>query len=156
MPESPHLQNEPLDLEALLEATQDPACGALVVFSGTVRNHHAGRRVEHLNYTAHRALVNQVLGELERETCEKFGVRQCRIVHREGDLAVGEDSVFVVVRSDHRGEAFDAARYAIDTLKQRTPIWKREFYEDGSVDYQEGVPLSACGHHHGDGQEAAE
>lgn len=136
-----HLQSEPLDLMQLLEETRDPASGALVVFSGTVRNHHAGKGVVRLEYSAHRALVEQVLAELEQEVIERFGVQQCRIVHREGTLDVGDDSVLVVVRSAHRPQAFEAARYAIDTLKVRAPVWKREHYSDGSVDYQEGVPL---------------
>ena len=117
-----HLQSEPLDLMQLLEETRDPASGALVVFSGTVRNHHAGKGVVRLEYSAHRALVEQVLAELEQEV-------------------IGDDSVLVVVRSAHRPQAFEAARYAIDTLKVRAPVWKREHYSDGSVDYQEGVPL---------------
>ncbi len=136
-----HLQSEPLDLMQLLEETRDPASGALVVFSGTVRNHHAGKGVVRLEYSAHRALVEQVLAELEQEVIERFGVQQCRIVHREGTLDIGDDSVLVVVRSAHRPQAFEAARYAIDTLKVRAPVWKREHYSDGSVDYQEGVPL---------------
>lgn len=145
-----HLQSDPLDIMKLIEETQEPASGALVVFSGTVRNHHAGKYVERLEYSAHAALVEQVLSELEREVIDKFGVQQCRIVHRQGALDIGEDSVLVVVRSAHRREAFDAARYAIDTLKQRAPIWKKEFYTDGSCDYQDGTPLSACdcGHSH--------
>lgn len=136
-----HLQSEPLDLMQLLEETRDPASGALVVFSGTVRNHHAGKGVVRLEYSTHRALVEQVLAELEQEVIERFGVQQCRIVHREGTLDIGDDSVLVVVRSAHRPQAFEAARYAIDTLKVRAPVWKREHYSDGSVDYQEGVPL---------------
>lgn len=136
-----HLQSEPLDLMQLLEETRDPASGALVVFSGTVRNHHAGKGVVRLEYSAHRALVEQVLAELEQEVIERFGVQQCRIVHREGTLDISDDSVLVVVRSAHRPQAFEAARYAIDTLKVRAPVWKREHYSDGSVDYQEGVPL---------------
>src|SRR5690606_4849358 len=131
---------EPLDLMQLLEETRDPASGALVVFSGTVRNHHAGKGVVRLEYSAHRALVEQVLAELEQEVIERFGVQQCRIVHREGTLDIGDDSVLIVVRSAHRPQAFEAARYAIDTLKVRAPVWKREHYSDGSVDYQEGVP----------------
>lgn len=137
-----HLQTEPLDIDTLLEETQDAESGALIVFSGTVRNHHAGKGVTRLEYTAHAALVEQVLAELEQETIERFGVRQCRIVHRQGVLDIGEDSVLVVVRSAHRAQAFEAARYAIDELKQRTPVWKREHYSDGSVDYQDGVPLT--------------
>lgn len=141
MTDSRHLQSDPIDIMRLLEETTEPASGALVVFSGTVRNYHDGKGVVRLEYTAHRALVDQVLGELEQEVIEKFGVQQCRIVHREGTLEVGEDSVLVVVRAGHRPAAFDAARYAIDTLKKRTPIWKREFYADGSVHYQDGEQL---------------
>ncbi len=148
MKKSKHLQSEPLDLAELIAETADPSAGALVVFSGTVRNHHAGKQVEYLNYTAHAALCEKVLAELESETRERFGVSQCRIVHREGDLRIGEDSVLVVVRSAHRKEAFAAAEYAINTLKERAPVWKREHYADGTVDYQEGVPLSACKHDH--------
>lgn len=136
-----HLQAEPIDLMDLLAETADPAAGALVVFSGTVRNTHGGKSVERLDYSSHPPLVEKVLGELEQEIIEKFDVLQCRIVHREGTLEIGEDSVLVVVRAGHRPEAFDAARYAIDTLKKRTPIWKREFYSDGSVDYQDGEQL---------------
>lgn len=138
-----HLQQEPLDLGALLQETQDPASGALVVFSGTVRNQFEGKAVARLEYSSHPALVEKMLGRLEQEVIERFGVQQCRIVHREGMLEIGEDSVFVVVRAAHRGDAFAAARYAIDELKQRAPVWKREHYDDGSIEYQEGMPLSA-------------
>lgn len=141
MTASRHLQAEPIDIMSLLAETENDSSGALVVFSGTVRNYHDGKGVVRLEYTAHQALVNQVLGELEQEVIEKFGVHKCRIVHREGTLEIGEDSVLVVVRAGHRPEAFEAARYAIDTLKKRTPIWKREFYADGSVDYQDGEQL---------------
>src|SRR5690625_1727020 len=136
-----HLQAEPLDLLELLAETEEPAAGALVVFSGTVRNHHDGKDVLRLEYSAHPALVDQVLRDLEQEVIARFGVQQCRIVHREGMLEIGDDSVLVVVRSAHRPQAFEAARYAIDTLKVRTPVWKREHYSDGTIDYQEGVPL---------------
>jgi molybdopterin synthase catalytic subunit len=141
MTELRHLRSEPIDLMTLLAETADPGAGALVVFSGTVRNNHDGKSVERLDYSSHPALVEQVLGELEQEVIEKFKVLQCRIVHRDGTLEIGEDSVLVVVRAGHRPEAFAAARYAIDTLKKRTPIWKREFYSDGSVDYQDGEQL---------------
>lgn len=141
MTQNKHLQSAPLDLAALLTETEDPDCGALVVFSGTVRNHFEGKAVARLEYSTHAALVDKMLGRLEQEVIERFGVRQCRIVHREGTLDVGDDSVFVVVRSAHRGDAFTAARYAIDELKQRAPVWKREHYADGSIEYQEGLPL---------------
>lgn len=140
-----HLTDQVLDAEILKRETENPACGALIVFEGTVRNHHRGRQVERMEYTAYKPLAERVLQELEGETKRRFGVAECRIVHRIGALAIGEASVVIVVRSAHRGDAFDAAEWAIDTLKQRVPIWKNDFYTDGTRAYQEGVPLSACG-----------
>ncbi|ABI56906.1 molybdenum cofactor biosynthesis protein MoaE [Alkalilimnicola ehrlichii MLHE-1] len=135
------ISDKPLDLDTLLEETANPESGALVVFSGTVRNHHEGRSVKAISYTVYKPLAERVLAEIEQEAVSRFPIQSCRIVHRIGELAVGEDSVLVVVRSAHRGDAFDAARFAIDTLKQRAPVWKNEVYADGSSRYQDGVPL---------------
>lgn len=135
------MTEQPLDLVALLKETEDPRCGALVVFSGTVRNHHEGRAVTGMTYTAYGPMAEQVLADLEAETRERFQVEVCRICHRTGYLAVGEDSVLVVVRSAHRAAAFEAGQYAIDTLKVRLPVWKQDHYPDGASAYQEGVPL---------------
>ena len=140
-----HITDQVLDAEVLKRETENPVCGALIVFEGIVRNHHRGRQVERMEYTAYKPLAERVLQELEEETKRRFGVAECRIVHRIGALAIGEASVVIVVRSAHRGDAFDASEWAIDTLKQRVPIWKNDFYTDGTRAYQEGVPLSACG-----------
>lgn len=136
-----HLQSAPLNIAALLDETDDPASGALVVFGGTVRNHNEGRAVSGIEYTAHAALAEKTLTEIEQDTLRRFDIRQCRIVHRIGDLSLQEFSVLVVVRATHRAEAFDAARHAIDTLKRRTPIWKQERYTDGDNRYLEGVSI---------------
>jgi len=141
--EERRIRADPLDLESLLAETEDPACGALVVFSGTVRNHNRDRRVESLAYEAHRPLAESVLRELEAEVIERFGVRACRIRHRVGRLEPGEPSVYVVVRSDHRDEAFRAGRHAIDELKERLPVWKEESYAEGDRHHLEGTPLRA-------------
>ncbi len=133
----------PLDLAPLLAETDDDACGALVIFSGTVRNTNDGRPVSGMTYDAHVALAERVLAEIESEARTRFGVRHCRIVHRTGTLALGEVSVYVVVRAAHRGEAFEAARYAIDQVKARAPIWKEEHYTDGASRYLDGTPLRA-------------
>jgi len=139
--ERPHLVETPLDLQALLDETANPRCGALVAFSGTVRNHHEGQPVESMAYSAYGPMAEQVLADLERETIARFGVEECRIVHRTGHLRIGEDSVLVVVRSAHRADAFEAGRYAIDTLKVRLPVWKQDFHPDGQTGFQPGVPL---------------
>lgn len=135
------ITEQPLDMDLLLQETENDTCGALVVFAGVVRNHHEGKGVSGMSYSAYGPMAEKVLSDLEQETLEKFPVAECRIVHRTGELAIREASVLVVVRAPHRGDAFDAARYAIDTLKLRLPVWKHDFYEDGSDAYQDGVPL---------------
>lgn len=128
-------------MAALLQETDTPGSGALVVFGGTVRNENEGRAVSGIEYTAHALLAEKTLAEIEQDTLRRFQIQQCRIVHRVGELALQELSVLVIVRAAHRAEAFDAARHAIDTLKQCVPIWKQERYTDGDSRYLDGVPL---------------
>ncbi len=136
------LSEQPLDRDALIEETADDRCGALVIFSGDIRNHNDGRRdVVAIEYEAHHTMAARVLEAIEAEVRENFEVHQCRVQHRLGRVEVGQSSVLVICRAAHRAAAFDGARYAIDELKERTPIWKREFYEDGEDRYLDGVPL---------------
>ena len=137
-----HVTEAPIDLNRQLLETQHPGAGAYVVFGGTVRDHHEGREVAAIAYSAYRPLAERVLSELEKEVCQRFGALACRIVHRVGALEIGEESVVVVVRAAHRAEAFEAGRYAIDTLKERAPFWKDEHYGDGTRAFQDGTPLS--------------
>jgi molybdopterin synthase catalytic subunit len=132
----------PLELEPLLRETEDSASGALVVFYGTVRDHNDGQRVQAMTYEAHTPMAEKVLREIEAETLEKFAVQHCRIQHRVGMLQLGEASVLIVVRAAHRDPAYAASRYAIDTIKQRAPIWKEEHYVSGESRYLDGVPLT--------------
>lgn len=136
-----HLVDAPLSLDALLAETERDDCGALAVFSGTVRNHHGGKTVTRLVYTAYAPVATRVLREIETEVVAKFDVAVCRIAHRVGDIPIGESAVMVVVRGAHRGPAFDAVRYGIDEVKQRVPVWKEEFYADGTRVYVEGCAL---------------
>ena len=138
------LSPDPLDREALIEETSDDRCGALVVFSGDIRNHNAGRSdVVAIEYEAHEAIASRVLKEIEEEVLERFDVHQCRIQHRVGRVEVGQSSVLVVCRAAHRGAGFDGARYGIDELKERVPLWKNEHYADGESRFLEGRPLRA-------------
>lgn len=132
---------EPLDLDALLAETAAPECGALVVFAGTVRLFNEGRRVTAINYSVYAPLAEKMLHDIEREALTRYDITSCRIGHRIGDLAIGDMSVIVVVRAAHRAAAFDAGRYAIDTVKHQVPIWKYEEYADGSHAYVKGCPL---------------
>ena len=138
----PHIQQQPLQLEALLAQTERPDCGALAIFAGAVRNHHEGAAVSHLIYTAHPALCNRIIAAIEQETREQFNVPECRIVHRIGELQIGEVAIVVVVRAPHRAEAFAALRYAVDSTKHRAPIWKEEFYPDGSSSFVAGCCIA--------------
>lgn len=140
-----HLTEAPLDLDSLLAATAGPESGALVVFGGTVRNVHEDRAVQGMSYTAYAPLAEKTLLEIEAEARARFDITQCRILHRLGELALSETSVLVVVRAAHRDAAFKAARWAIDTLKQRVPVWKEEHYRDGESAYLEGVELKVHG-----------
>lgn len=137
-----HLVDGPIDTAELLSETQDPTCGALVVFEGVVRDHDQDESVASMTYTAYRPLAERVLAELEAEACQRFDVARCRVVHRLGWLAVGESSVAVVVRAAHRGPAYEASRFVMDALKKRAPIWKQDHLSDGTTRYQDGTPLT--------------
>ena len=137
------ITEKPLELEKLLQETEDPGSGGLVIFCGTVRNENDGKRVRAITYEAHVPLAEKVLREIEEEALSRFDVRRCRIQHRVGRLQLSEASVIVVVRAAHRAEAFEAARYAIDELKQRAPIWKEEHYETGESRFLAGTPLKS-------------
>ena len=132
------LVREPIDL-ALLQATT-PADGALCLFVGVVRNENRGRAVVRLEYEAYEEMALPLMHEIAAETKRRFPVTQVLMVHRLGRLEIGEPSVAVAVASPHRDEAFRACRFAIDTLKARVPIWKKELYADGSAWLDEGAP----------------
>lgn len=112
---------------------QRPDCGAVVTFAGTVRDHAEGRAgVDELEYEAYDAQVEPRLRQIAEEAAARWpGVGRVVIWHRIGTLSVGESSVVVAVSSAHRSEAFDAARFCIDTVKTSVPIWKRERWEGG-------------------------
>jgi molybdopterin synthase catalytic subunit len=108
-----------------------------------VRDHNQGRAVLHLEYEAYEEMALTELGSIEAEARRRWPVTDLRILHRLGRMEIGETSVAVAVAAPHRAEAFEACRFAIDTLKQTVPIWKKEFYADGAV-WIEGP--GACAH----------
>ncbi|HYM81724.1 MAG TPA: molybdenum cofactor biosynthesis protein MoaE [Candidatus Limnocylindria bacterium] len=131
-----------LDVAQLLSAAARPDCGAIAVFLGTTRNHHDGRRVTRLAYEAYEPMALASLAELERHALEHFDVASCRIVHRLGDVPLAEPSVVVVVAAAHREPAFAACRWAMNELKRRVPIWKKEHYAPGGEDWVAGMKLA--------------
>jgi molybdopterin synthase catalytic subunit len=114
--------------------------GAVCVFDGIVRDNTRGRKTLHLDYEAYREMALEQMRGLAGDAVVKFGVRDVALVHRLGRLLVGETSVLVVVASAHRGAAFDACRWLIDTLKKTVPIWKKEQFADGAV-WADGEPF---------------
>jgi molybdopterin synthase catalytic subunit len=136
------LTRKPIDGARLAAEAKQGEDGAVVVFDGIVRNNTRERRTLYLDYEAYEEMALKQMEELAVEAQRKFGVREVRIVHRLGRLMVGETSVLIVVASAHRGQAFDACRWVIDTLKKKVPIWKKETFEDGAV-WADGEPFPA-------------
>ena len=132
------LTRTPISVDVVLDAVRDHSAGAIVVFLGVVRDHARGRNVHHLEYEAYDALARTELARIEAQIGARWGVRVA-IVHRLGHLGVGEISVAIAVSSAHRAEAFEAGRFAIDTLKQIVPIWKKETGPGGSEWVSEGA-----------------
>src|SRR6202044_63111 len=114
--------------------------GAVCVFDGIVRDNSRGRKTLYLDYEAYREMALEQMHGLAAEAVTKFGVRDVALVHRLGRLMVGETSMLVVVFSAHRGAAFEACRWLIDTLKKTVPIWKKEQFVDGAV-WADGEPF---------------
>jgi molybdopterin synthase catalytic subunit len=127
------ITREALDLNRLAEAVADGADGAVVAFLGVVRNHNAGRSVRYLEYDAYEPLALKVFGRIADEARERWPGVRLALHHRVGRLEIGEASVAIAAASAHRADAFAAARYAIERVKQIAPIWKHEFCEGGDV-----------------------
>ena len=125
--------------EVLAEIRSGPD-GAVCTFEGIVRNHTRDRQTLHLDYESYRDMALSQMQTLAAEALAQFKIRDVAILHRLGRLEVGETSVLIVVASAHRGPAFDACRWLIDTLKKQVPIWKKETFVDGTV-WADGEPF---------------
>jgi molybdopterin synthase catalytic subunit/molybdopterin converting factor small subunit len=133
MPGEVRIVRERIDTEAVVGRLKRPADGAAVIFDGVVRDNTRARRTLYLDYEAYEAMALKQMESLAEEARSRFGVRGASIVHRLGRLEIGETSVLIVVAAAHRGAAFEACRWIIDTLKKTVPIWKKEYFEDGAV-----------------------
>jgi len=124
----------PLSPDAITAQVDDPGAGGIVMFSGVVRNQTDGRPVKFLEYEAHAPMAEAKMREIGDAIRARWaGVRRVAMLHRVGRLEIGEASVLIAVSAAHRGDAFEACRYAIDTLKRTVPVWKKEHFEDGEV-----------------------
>jgi molybdopterin synthase catalytic subunit len=132
--------SEPIDTTKALAGIKRPDDGAVIVFEGIVRNNTRGRQTLYLDYEAYEEMALKQMEDLAAEALGQFQVREVAIVHRLGRLEIGETSVLIVVSSAHRGPAYEASRWLIDTLKRKVPIWKKEYFVDGAV-WADGEPF---------------
>ena len=128
------LRETPLDVAEVVAALDDDASGGLTLFVGRVRDHDGGKGVTGLEYSAHPSALDRLREVCER-VAEQYDVHGIAAVHRVGTLAIGDIAVVVATSTAHRGEAFDASRTLIDTLKSEVPIWKHQRFTDGSEEW---------------------
>ncbi|MEM7395152.1 MAG: molybdenum cofactor biosynthesis protein MoaE [Verrucomicrobiota bacterium] len=125
------ISDQPIPVDELSARLSDAAAGALVTFEGRVRDNNLDRAVTRLEYEAAEELAVNEFEKIARENFEQFDIIRVGCVHRIGGLAIGDIAVWAGVIAGHRGPAFEACRYVIDTLKDRLPIWKKEHYPEG-------------------------
>ncbi len=113
----------------------DQENGAVITFAGVVRSSNNGRRVTRIDYDAYPEMAERVIERLTADAVSRFSITSAEIVHRVGEVMAGEASLLVVVRSAHRGAAFDASRWIVEEIKDRVPIWKKEHYDDDTCSW---------------------
>ena len=129
-----------IDATGLMETMKAPGDGAVIVFEGIVRDNTRGRRTKYLDYHAYEEMAIKQMDALVEQVLRDYKIDQARIIHRLGRMEIGETSVWIGVSSAHRGAAYEASRFLIDTLKKTVPIWKKEYFEDGAV-WADGEPF---------------
>lgn len=131
-PKKVMVTEEGFDLNRAVRIVSIPEAGGYVIFLGKVRSENKGRRVEKLVYEAYREMAEEEMGRIRGEALEKFPILDMLIWHRVGELGVGEDTILVIASGKHREEAFEACRWAVDEVKHRVPVWKKEVTEEGT------------------------
>ena len=126
---------DPLSIDEAYAAVRKDGCGAVALFVGTVRDHHEGKKVTKISYSAFKEMAEKEFAAIAKEAEARWKTGAMYIAHRTGALAIGDASVVIAVSSPHRAEAFEACRYAIDRLKEVVPIWKKEHWADGSTEW---------------------
>lgn len=130
-----HLSKHPIDLGKIFTNFHNPSAGAIVMFSGEVRNHHQGRQVAFLEYEAYETMADKMIGKILEEAKKKWELHLVFCIHRLGRIEISESAVLVLTATSHRSEAFAANRWVIDRIKHEVPIWKKETFVDGSSDW---------------------
>lgn len=133
----------PIDIKEMLAFVSDAGAGAIVTFIGTTRDHNDGRKVIALEYEGYPEMAEKELGRIGEEARKRWNIQRMAIIHRLGPVQITAPSVVIAVSAAHRGDAFEACRFAIEQIKKTVPIWKKELFEGGEIwiGTQRGVPL---------------
>jgi molybdopterin synthase catalytic subunit len=126
------ITSKPVSVQSVIDKVRKNSQGAVVTFVGTVRDNSEGKAVLYLEYEAYTEMAEKKIKEITSEINDRWGIKDVGVVHRVGRIELGEIVVVIAVGSGHRSEAFEACKYAIDRIKEIVPIWKKEFYADGS------------------------
>jgi molybdopterin synthase catalytic subunit len=136
------ISEDPIDVERLLANVKDDSAGATILFLGTIRNHNEGYDVSAIYYEVYMRMAEDAMAKIEAEAIKRWNLKKFAAMHRIGNLKIGEVSVAIAVSSEHRAEAFEAARYAIDQIKSEVPIWKKEVINNGKeARWAQGTPM---------------
>lgn len=127
------ISSQPIHIQSVIDAATSDRAGAIDVFIGSVRNHSLSKNVVKLEYEAYDAMAIKKMEELVAKAKTKWPIEKVAIVHRKGELQIGDLAVVIAVSTPHRAESFAACQWIIDNLKKVVPIWKKEFYDDGAV-----------------------
>ena len=137
------LVREVIDVEALLLRAKHSQAGAVLIFCGDIRNHSQQREVSFLEYEAHESMALKQIYQVVEEAQKKWQLHRVEVIHRLGKLAVKDCSIAIAVSTSHRGDAYEASRYIIDTIKHAVPIWKKEHFVDATAMWSKGCEASS-------------
>ena len=143
-----HLQYDEINYAELFDEFRNPNSGAVVLFSGEVRDNNKGRAVTHLEYEAYEPMANKMIARILEEAMTRFNLNQAVCVHRLGKVDVSGCAVVVITGSGHRKEAYAANRFIIDRVKNEVPIWKHEFFADGTSEWGQNCDCVTNDHQH--------
>jgi molybdopterin synthase catalytic subunit len=135
------ISEHPIDVGKLLASVKDDSAGATVLFLGTIRDHNDDYMVCGIYYEAYIRMAEEAMAKIEAESVKKWNLKKISTAHRIGNLKIGEVSVAIAVSSEHRAEAFEAGRYAIDRIKSEVPIWKKEIISGKCEVWAKGTPI---------------
>jgi molybdopterin synthase catalytic subunit len=130
-----HMSPDPIDIAGLISRSHHPGAGALVLFSGEVRDSNAGKHVTYLEYEAYVSMASKMITSILNEARSKWSLKTAIASHRIGKVEVGESAVVVITSSAHRKEAYMANKFIIDKIKHEVPIWKCEYFADGTKEW---------------------